>query len=100
MERGQVVIIAVVFAALALFGLKVWSDRANEDTLTSDGRPVGRLARLGGRDGDTDDYSGGDSATGGARAGRPGGRVGERNPLRPDGSGGSTRGGAGIDRGG
>jgi len=78
MERGQVVIIAVVFAALALFGLKVWSDRANEDTLTSGGRAGGNLARLGGRDGDTDD-SGDGSAAGGARAGR---RVGERNPRR------------------
>ena len=96
MERGQVVIIAVVFAALALFGLKVWSDRANEDTLTSGGRAGGNLARLGGRDGDTDD-SGDGSAAGGARAGR---RVGERNPLRSDGASGGTRGGAGIDRGG
>lgn len=97
MERGQVVIIAVVFAALALFGLKVWSDRANEDTLTSGGR-VGDLARLGGRDGNTDDYD--DSGTGGARAGRPGARVGERNPLRSDSGGGSSRGGTGTDRGG
>ncbi len=98
MERGQMVVIAVVFAALALFGLKVWSDRANEDTLTSDGHTVGDQARLGGRDGNVEEF--GDSAGGAARPGRSGvGRLGDRNPLRPDGSRGGSS-GIGDERGG
>jgi hypothetical protein len=90
MERGQVVIFAVVVAALALFGLKVWSDRANEDHLTSGGRVVGDLARL-------DDQRGGDrdaldDSGGSARPGRGPGRLGDRNPLRQGSAGAGGRG--------
>jgi hypothetical protein len=95
MERGHIVVIAVVLAALGLFGLKVWSDHADESNLTSGGRVVGNLARLdtgrrGGSDGG-DDWGGTDSG-GSARPGRgSGGRVGGRF----DGSSGSDRGGGG-----
>ncbi len=33
MERAQIVVIAIVVAALGLFGLKIWSDRTAQDSL-------------------------------------------------------------------
>lgn len=96
MERGHVVIFAVVIAALGLFGLTVWSDRANEAKLTSGGRVVGELARL-------DDPRGGDDAfdagRGGTRKGRAPGQLGDRNPLRPGAGPGGTGARAGGDGG-
>jgi len=75
MERNQAIVIAVVVAALALFGLKVWSDRSAESDLTSDSRAAAqRLARASGQGSDASGtYEGGPG-----RAGRPG----ERGALR------------------
>jgi len=95
MERGQLVIMTVVVAALALFGLKVWSDRTTESEIESaSARAANRLARAGGVRGDSDGSgSAGDSGDIGSRAGRPGGS------LRPGGGGGlpGSRSGFGSD---
>jgi hypothetical protein len=72
MERGQVVIIAVVVSALALFGLKVWSDRTAESDLSASQAAAQRLARAAGLRGDADGVSGED-AEGNTRGGRSGG---------------------------
>jgi hypothetical protein len=95
MERGQVIVIAVVVSALALFGLKVWSDRTAESSLDSASQAAAeRLARAGGLRGDADVRGGSDGAEGGTRAGRPGG------PLRPGSGGVRGAGGGGDGRGG
>lgn len=98
MERGQVIVIAVVVAALALFGLKVWSDRTADSDLDGTTQAAAqRLARSGGVRGDSRDGS--DSfSEGGApghsgssmRPGVPGGAAGARNGVGPDGRGGAA----------
>ena len=104
MERGQVVIIAVVVAALALFGLKIWSDQAAESSLDSASeRAAERLARAGGMRGDTS-YDSGSSDASGAPGGRPGsmrhGGAGGPSGMRAGGIGPDSRGGADVARGG
>jgi len=93
MERNQAIAIAVVVAALALFGLKIWSDRAAESDLNSGSQAAAqRLARAGGvQQSDLDTRGGGE---GGGRMGR----AGEPGSLRPGGFGGS--GGVGSRLGG
>lgn len=104
MERGQVIIIAVVVAALALFGLKVWSDRAAESSLDSASeRAAERLARAGGMRGDTSSDSGSDAnGAPGSRPGsmRHGGGAGGPTGMRAGGIGPEGRGGADVARGG
>lgn len=104
MERGQVIIIAVVVAALALFGLKIWSDRAAESSLDSASeRAAQRLARAGGLRGDTSFDSGSDAHDGsGGRPGsmRPGRADGGLTGMRLGGIGPDGRGGADVARGG
>ena len=94
MERNQAIAIAVVVAALALFGLKVWSDRAAESDLANGAQAAAqRLARANGIQGDVD-------ARGGAESGGRMGRAGEPGSLRPGGppgSGGSRLGGLGAE---
>jgi len=105
MERGQVIIIAVVGAALTLFGLKVWSERAAESSLESASeRAAQRLARAGGMRGDASTDSGSGSDAGGApgRPGsmRPGSGFGGAPGMRDGGIGPDGRGGADVARGG
>jgi hypothetical protein len=98
MERNHVIVIAVVVASLALFGLKVWSDRAADSDLAP-GRQAAaaRLARAGGQRGDSDAWGSGSSEGAGGRGDRPG-------SLRSGGLGGSglpgARGGGLEGRGG
>ncbi len=92
MERAQAIVIAVVVAALALFGLKLWSDQGADSSLEPGRRAaVERLARAGGLRNDSDAWSESDSTdSSGGRPGRPG------SSLRSGGDGG--RGGSGADR--
>lgn len=89
MERSQILVIAVVVAALALFGLRFLSHDDVESALDGSPRRVGDLASV--RDGSGDSVGSGLAGSGG-RA-QPGGR------LRPLGGGASNepggRGGAG-----
>jgi hypothetical protein len=98
MERGQVIVIAVVVAALALFGLRLWSDTTAESELQSASHGAAeRLARAGGMRGDVDGRGEDLSASGeGPRAGRAGGRLG---PLGPGGGGAAGSRGEGAGRG-
>ena len=93
MERNQAIAIAVVVAAVVLFGLKVWSDRAAESDLTAGSQAAARrLARAGGATDDGDSWSGSDGT--GTRAGRgePGG---SRSGGLGSSGGGSRLGGGG-----
>jgi len=104
MERNHVIVISVVVAALALFGLKVWSDRSAEsDLLAESDVAAQRLARAGGLSGtrgdNADGSMGGGGAPGSARPGGPGGT--RAGGIGPDGrsrfvsaSGGSATGGS------
>src|SRR5215470_5454150 len=92
MERNQAIAIAVVVAAVALFGLKIWSDRAADSDLTSGSQAAARrLARAGGASDDAGTWNGSDSA--GGRPGRGGepGRPGSLGGGGPGGSGGGSR---------
>src|SRR5262245_24151014 len=93
MERGQVIMIAVVVTALALFGLKVWSDRTAESEFASaSNAAAARLARAGGMRGDAEGSGGSAGTEGGARAGRSG------SSLHPGGGAAGARGiGSGPD---
>jgi hypothetical protein len=94
MERNQVIAIAVVVAAVVLFGLKVWSDRAAESDLTAGNQAAARrLARAGGAGSDdAGTWSGSDAASG--RPGRPGEPGAARlGGLAGGGAGGSRLGG-------
>jgi hypothetical protein len=97
MERGQIVFVGVVVAALGLFGLKVWSDKTADSALDSESRgAAARLARAGGLSGAPDALNRGESGSEGNYS-RPGG------PLRaggPVGSGGRVAGGGPDARGG
>lgn len=104
MERGQVIILSVVVAALALFGLKIWSDRSAESSFeAASGAAAERLARAGGlrADGsgsDSGSSSGGEGGEFGRTGGgsmRAGGALGGRI-----GSGADGRGSAETARGG
>jgi len=89
MERNQGIAIAVVVAAVVLFGLKVWSDRAAESDLAAGSQAAARrLARAGGGAEDAGTWNGSD-ATGG-RPGRPG-EPGAARPGGLAGSGGGSR---------
>jgi hypothetical protein len=96
MERSHAIVIAVFVAALALFGLKVWSDRAADSDLAAGSRAAReRLARAGGSSGADDSDSWGGSGSGSDRSGAPG----ERGSMRPGSLAGSgARMGAGGDR--
>ncbi len=96
MDRGQIVVGAIVAAAIALFGLKIWSDRtSSEDVLLSGGRNP----QLASRDGSGSEA--GDSAFGTSGT-EPGSRTGARyrhfagpEGGRPGSAGSGTRGRAG-----
>ena len=97
MDRGQIVVGAIVAAAIALFGLKIWSDRtSSEDALLSGGRNP----QLASRDGSGSES--GDSAFGTSGT-EPGSRTGARyrhfagpEGGRPGSAGSGTRGRAGA----
>jgi concanavalin A-like lectin/glucanase superfamily protein len=92
MERGQIVFVGVVVAALGLFGLKLWSDQTADSALDSESRvAAARLARAGGLSGAPDTLNRAESASDGGYS-RPGG------PLRAGGPSGSA--GIGGGRGG
>lgn len=86
MERAPVIVIAVVVAALALFGMRFWSGSDSE--LTADGRPIGDLASTRSLRGDDEMRGGGQGSLRGSdsrRAGAPGAGGREGGRLRPGG---------------
>jgi Concanavalin A-like lectin/glucanases superfamily len=89
MERTQVIVIAVVVAAVALFGLRIWSDRS-VDELTVGGRSANGVAGLeSGFGSDADGNWDGRGGPGGAhQRGAVGSQVGSssRGGLRGDGT--------------
>lgn len=101
MERGQVVFVAVVVAALGLFGLKLWSDQTADSALDSEGRgAAARLARAGGLSGAPETLNRGELGSEGGYA-RPGGLRASAGPgsaavgghlpgVAPDGRGGGA----------
>jgi Concanavalin A-like lectin/glucanases superfamily len=96
MDRGQIVVIAVVVAALGLFGLKIWSDRsAGDDLLIASNDPSALQDGVAGEGGGSFGASGGGHMRGGpgGRLGGPGGSIRGRRGLpgsRAQGGSGST----------
>jgi hypothetical protein len=93
MERSHAIVIGVFIAALALFGLKLWSDHAADSDLDAGSRAAReRLARAGGGS-FSDDSGSWDGSAGGS------GAPGERGSMRPGGLAGSgPHMGGGADR--
>jgi hypothetical protein len=96
MERSHAIVIGVFIAALALFGLKLWSDHAADSDVVANRAAKERLARAGGGSfNDESDSWGGSGGGGSDRAGAPG----ERGSMRPGSlSGSGSRMGGGADR--
>jgi hypothetical protein len=100
MDRGQIVVGAIVVAAVALFGLKIWSDRTPpEDALLSRGRGSQLAFREGGgRASEGGDWAAGtESGVGsGSRPGAPYRRFGGSRAGQPGVVGSDARGRAGA----
>lgn len=105
MERGQILVVATVVAALGLFGLRVWSNTGDVDARLAVGDAGGLLGGNGGSGSEQDFGSGGPRAAGawGSRsesASSEGGGFSGRRGSSGAGSSGTARaiGGAGSQR--
>ncbi len=104
MERAQIVVVAAVVAALALFGLRIWADKEAEEVSAAGrverARDLASIERDGGERGDREWGGEGEKNRIAAAKGRGGLQGGESGQRSGFGSGGGADGGSAVRAGG